>query len=231
MHRSPSEGDSQVQTKARLYNSLSCVGVMYVNKVACTFDGCERDPYCKGLCRSHYRQQNKGQDLRPLLETYPEICRESGCDRPVEVKARSLCGRHYSQLRRSGAIGDPQPRSCFNCGITFVPKRNGVARCCSDQCAKTVYRWQRRHGLTPETLVALLNRYGAQCGICQQPLDLASMHIDHDHLCCPSRHSCVNCRRGILCGRCNRGIGMFDDTPERLIEAARYLRDTSLCIT
>lgn len=32
----------------------------------CTFDGCDKPSRAKGLCGSHYKQQRKGQELRPL---------------------------------------------------------------------------------------------------------------------------------------------------------------------
>lgn len=41
------------------------------------------------------------------------------------------------------------------------------------------------------------------------------MQLDHDHE--------TNKLRGTLCGRCNRGVGLFDDKPERLRAAAEYI--------
>lgn len=38
---------------------------MPTNK-ACKFETCEKMAHAKGLCRGHYNQQNKGQELRPL---------------------------------------------------------------------------------------------------------------------------------------------------------------------
>lgn len=32
----------------------------------CSFDGCGKPHYGKGLCQGHYTQQHKGQELRPL---------------------------------------------------------------------------------------------------------------------------------------------------------------------
>jgi hypothetical protein len=31
--------------------------------------------------------------------------------------------------------------------------------------------------------------------------------------------------RGLLCNRCNRAIGMFEDSPELLLSAISYLQD------
>jgi len=35
----------------------------------CGFEGCERNYYLKGLCRSHYKQLAKGAELRPIRAT------------------------------------------------------------------------------------------------------------------------------------------------------------------
>lgn len=32
----------------------------------CTFEGCDRSQIAKGLCPSHYRQLNRGEELKPL---------------------------------------------------------------------------------------------------------------------------------------------------------------------
>ena len=47
--------------------------------------------------------------------------------------------------------------------------------------------------------------------------------IDHDHSCCPGERTCGMCIRGILCSKCNLGIGMFSDDVARLLGAASYL--------
>ena len=68
----------------------------------------------------------------------------------------------------------------------------------------------QRYGLTPEQYHAL----SEVCEICGTYEDL---HIDHDHV--------TGFARGVLCGKHNRGIGMFDDDPELLERAIAYLQN------
>jgi len=75
-------------------------------------------------------------------------------------------------------------------------------------------RRERDYGLTSEGFAALLGAQGGRCPICLDPINERS-HVDHDHA--------TGLVRGILCGSCNRGIGILKDSPERLRRAADYL--------
>jgi hypothetical protein len=55
-----------------------------------------------------------------------------------------------------------------------------------------------------------------KCEICGDRLDESSLRIDHSHS--------TGAFRGILCGRCNSGLGFFKDSPGILTSAAKYLR-------
>ena len=85
----------------------------------------------------------------------------------------------------------------------------------------------RRHfNLSPDQWNELLaSQYGG-CAICgaTEAGGIGRFHVDHDHKCCPGKRSCGKCVRGLLCNRCNTGIGQFKDDPSRLDSAARYLR-------
>ncbi len=59
---------------------------------------------------------------------------------------------------------------------------------------------------------ALLALQGGVCAICSKNRPLG---VDHCHL--------FNEVRGLLCNKCNLGLGMFDDDPDRLRAAADYL--------
>lgn len=50
------------------------------------------------------------------------------------------------------------------------------------------------------------------CEICKRE---ANLHVDHNHV--------NNKIRGFICGSCNRGLGLFQDNPVALREAANYL--------
>jgi hypothetical protein len=52
------------------------------------------------------------------------------------------------------------------------------------------------------------------CMICSKTQDLC---IDHDHK--------TGEVRGILCGKCNRAIGLFSDESNLLVKAIEYLKD------
>lgn len=56
------------------------------------------------------------------------------------------------------------------------------------------------------------------CRICTRKITLLSAHIDHVHGFNPI------IIRGLLCGSCNRGLGLFQDEPTYLDRAATYLR-------
>lgn len=75
-----------------------------------------------------------------------------------------------------------------------------------------------RYGLTVEEYEALLAAQGGRCAICETdtPAKHGSWCIDHCH-----GSSEV---RGLLCVRCNAGLGHFDDSPAFLLAAERYIQ-------
>ncbi len=75
--------------------------------------------------------------------------------------------------------------------------------------------WRHRvYGLTRESFLGMCAAQGDLCAICAGPFD-GTPQVDHDHA--------TGEVRGILCGRCNRGIGYFGDTPDLLRTAADYI--------
>ena len=76
----------------------------------------------------------------------------------------------------------------------------------------------RKHRLTIAQYDQMLQAQGGVCAICHQPEMVERnrhLAVDHDH-----RTGRI---RGLLCLRCNRGLGLFLDLPERLRAAASYL--------
>jgi Recombination endonuclease VII len=87
-----------------------------------------------------------------------------------------------------------------------------------------VSRMFKRHGLTPEAWAAIWQSQDGRCYLGGESLaDAKSVHIDHDHSCCPENYSCDQCRRGLACNRCNVLIGLAGDDPERLRRIADNL--------
>ena len=62
------------------------------------------------------------------------------------------------------------------------------------------------------------------CAICgKREKSGRSLCSDHDHACCPGERSCGKCTRSFLCRKCNQGLGLFFDSPERMRVAADYI--------
>lgn len=83
---------------------------------------------------------------------------------------------------------------------------------------------KRHYGLTIETYEALLSAQGHACAICRDPvkdcmpgegLRGRSATVDHDHD--------TGAVRGILCVKCNSGLGQFRDDENFLRAAISYL--------
>lgn len=80
------------------------------------------------------------------------------------------------------------------------------------------------YGLTPCDFTRMRIEQGDTCAICGTgDPGKKKWHVDHDHSCCPTGRSCGKCVRALLCSKCNTGLGMFNDDPEALASAIRYL--------
>jgi DNA-directed RNA polymerase subunit RPC12/RpoP len=82
-----------------------------------------------------------------------------------------------------------------------------------------INRRLRRYGLSATEYETLIKSQNYSCAICKKPFkDKERPAVDHCHN--------TNVVRGILCGRCNLGIGMFEHSVSVLLEAAHYLNKT-----
>jgi len=78
------------------------------------------------------------------------------------------------------------------------------------------YDWQYRYGVSPEQYLELFEAQKGKCKICgYEPQGDEYLHIDHNKK--------TGEIRGLLCGRCNKALGLFDEKPENLINAIKYV--------
>jgi hypothetical protein len=71
-------------------------------------------------------------------------------------------------------------------------------------------------GLSEADYRNMLERQGGGCAICGDPPNVRiSLHVDHDHG--------TGEIRGLLCVRCNNGIGLLRESPDVMGRAIRYV--------
>lgn len=119
-------------------------------------------------------------------------------------------------------------RICRRCqrDITQVPfakrgdKRGDGYRNLCVECNAIEYReleFKRNYGCTMLDYELLMIAQDGVCAICRMANEGGRMLcIDHCHV--------IGGIRGLLCGSCNRGLGMFRESPEVLERALEYLR-------
>jgi hypothetical protein len=84
------------------------------------------------------------------------------------------------------------------------------------------------YGISAADYESMLATQGGGCAICSVPPEPdRRLYVDHDHRCCPGRRSCGECVRGLLCRHCNLALGQFGDDPNRVAQAAEYLKRRS----
>jgi hypothetical protein len=76
-------------------------------------------------------------------------------------------------------------------------------------------KYNRKFGMNFYERQEFRDRHG-KCAICPSTEKLS---IDHDHK--------TGKLRGVLCRKCNLALGLFGDSPELILRAAFYLRNSS----
>lgn len=79
-------------------------------------------------------------------------------------------------------------------------------------------RWlQRAYGITVDDFDLIFEKQGFACALCGSTTKNGRGNFVVDH-CHEYGHN-----RAILCGKCNKGLGLFNEDPELLSAAAEYL--------
>src|SRR5208282_5296918 len=138
-------------------------------------------------------------------------------------------------------------KTCSKCKIekeatlgNFAPRRTGKyglrheCRSCRKDYNRERYtssgkrdkthsdRVVREHGLAPGEYEAQLAKQSGVCAICGNPEvnvirgGQCRLAVDHHHK--------TGIRRGLLCVRCNTGIGLLNEDPDILMKAVVYLQ-------
>jgi hypothetical protein len=139
----------------------------------------------------------KCKQLLPLTEFYKEIRSHSGYTARCKSCVKASANKSYLKNKDN---------------ISF---KNKTSYCPIKERTKKL---KRIYGLTPDEYKTMLANQGYSCLICKSK---HSQHnsgkfvIDHCHA--------TNQIRGLLCSKCNLGIGQFKDDPKILRVAASYL--------
>lgn len=149
-----------------------------------------------------------------MIETR-QACAVDGCSR--RHWAKGFCSSHYRQHHRGHipgpfgprlALGERRQQTCSVPGCNNTHRRNGF---CTPHS-----HIQRVYGINPAEFETLLEGQDGKCAICRTDCELnPRLSVDHDHE--------TGVVRGLLCNRCNVGLGRFREDPELLKRAAGYL--------
>ena len=80
-------------------------------------------------------------------------------------------------------------------------------------------RLKRAYGITLAEYQQMLEIQDGRCKICGKKPGKRMLDVDHCHK--------TNKVRGLLCSKCNIGLGQFNDSLGLLLEAALYLEENS----
>jgi hypothetical protein len=149
-----------------------------------------------------------------MVET--KLCRKCDTTKPLD-------DFHRDKRSRSG-----RTTYCKGCQVAKSrqwyadnPERAAAQTRLRVQRNPDVYRDQNyrlKYGITLAEYDSLLELQGGVCKICKHAegrAATANLAVDHDHS--------TGEVRGLLCSNCNRALGLFEDSPELLQNAAAYL--------
>ena len=170
-------------------------------------------------------------------------CKMDGCG-SSRIRARGLCAMHWNFEQYGKCKNDcTQPAGnsnglCANCkkrgGAAPTRKNDGKCNKCKEEylvnfrCPvcdirrKKNENLMRRYGISLKQWTEILTKQGNVCKICSR--DSEKFVVDHDHSCCSTKNTCGKCIRGIICDKCNKAMGLLDDSQHILKNMIEYLR-------
>lgn len=155
----------------------------------------------------------------------------------VERKIIMQKRRTQKEIRRISPSGE-QEKNCLECRkwkpMSAFQKNKGYKdgrtyycrKCNNDKASERMRRDRRvnitrqlkcKYGVTLEEVEKMKKSQQGKCYICERDVEI--LQVDHNHI--------TGKVRGLLCFKCNAGIGMFQDSIVLLRKAAIYLDENN----
>lgn len=141
-------------------------------------------------------------------------------------KACKSCSNSIQLGGKGNLYNESGERLCIDCNnykpVSEFHKNkknhtNSVCINCGKERSKTYhksYYKYEKYGITKKYFDNIQEAQLGKCAICNTSI-LQEGHIDHCHT--------TGKVRGILCGKCNKGLGLFNDNVNYLTNAIKYL--------
>lgn len=145
-----------------------------------------------------------------------KVCTKCGVEKSIR------CFKKVKPRKGPGKIRNPDQRSswCKECRKkTEAERRKSYPDVC-EKSHRTTHL--RRYGLTIETYNIMFQEQSGKCKICgtTNPGGRTKyLMVDHDHK--------TGRNRGLLCNKCNQGLGHFKDDMKVLEKAIQYLHNST----
>lgn len=162
-------------------------------------------------------------------------CSVEGCDRAYSC--RGLCASHYERARVNGTIPIRKLQPARHATLYMYQKG---CRCdgCREAAIESDRKWRlknpeahrrrnrsrnmkKAYGLTVADYDALLAAQDGKCAICGVEPGVKESSL-RKHLCVDHCHTTGKIR-GLLCGPCNRALGLLGENPQTVAAAQQYL--------
>lgn len=241
---------------SRWYNKGTASYSPRPEKVACSVGGCNDLAIAKGMCDKHYRRVKKHGDpdhgsspdwgkrsKHPLYNSWGWMRRYKSilpvCDEWLEDFWQFAfdVGERPSKKHKLFRADNDYPLGVDNFvwkrsfiervdgedERTYLARRQRASRALNIE-AHQGYELKRSYGISSAKYDEMSEAQDHKCKICGNPENVVirgktiSLAVDHCHE--------TGDVRGLLCSKCNQGLGCFKDSPDLLAEAIKYLNES-----
>ena len=183
--------------------------IRYNCYMKCIAKDCGRDAISKSCCDKHYRRLIKHGDINYVRQHEKIKCLIDDCTNIAISK--KYCEKHYRKYKKYGDANFFVDRKIY-CSIKGCNKKHLAKGLCY------IHYWSEKQKIVISKKDSeYIENHDGRCDICGQNRSVSNraLCIDHDHL--------TGIFRGMLCSKCNVGLGHFDDNPIILKSAIEYL--------
>ena len=190
----------------------------------CTIEGCRRVHKARGYCSSHYIRFLSGREVDVNIPTRGKktsrVCTVDGCTDVSRTK--NMCWTHYQRFHKHGYNKYPDRKTEFK--ICRVSGCGGIvlAKDLCNKCYRRRSGW-KAYGLDEHSYGEMLAEQNGGCAICHGVVTRPHPRSGRPQALCIDHCHQTNKVRGLLCDGCNRALGLFGDSVERLRAAANYV--------